>query len=248
MFAGDLIFFVLVNYILKKPPVLNFFAPILYLWNAIILHETRILSSVQRRWETVCRSWHKTTSIHGNVSCKMLKMRKTTSIVNIFLILLKNNFVRVQVILINCTVCAERYSFLVFGCYFRLLWRSVLCILLALRPTLHQLLPKMPTDLYRRRILHSVDWLQISSPDSIQASLLLQWADIRHVVFLFFHTNLCMKTLGIIRESWICGYLLYVTGFFLARRTFMNKNLWLKSRLETLWESLHPWKSKLWFS
>ena len=118
-----------------------------------------------------------------------------------------------------------------FGCYFRLLWRWVLRILLALLPTWHQLLPKMLADLCHRHILHFVDWLQISSPGSILASMLLQLADIHHVVFLFFHTNLCMKTWDIIRQSWIYGYLWYMTEFFY--------------HVEHLWTKTHDWNQGL---
>lgn len=69
---------------LWNPLVLNFFDLILYLWSTIVLYETRILPSVQRRWETMYWSWHKTTSIHGNVSCKMFQVRKTTSALIVF--------------------------------------------------------------------------------------------------------------------------------------------------------------------
>jgi hypothetical protein len=161
---------------------------------------------MQRRRETMYRGWYQTTSIHGNVSREMFQVRKATGILIFFLLSSKNNLRKLCWRWKNWTDPAD-ILLSVYGCCFRRIWRLVQCILLAHQHISDRQIPKMPVDLYLLHIRRSVDWSRILSPSNIQSSMLLRWADIRHVVFLLSHTNPCMKTWGIIRDSWIYRYL-----------------------------------------
>lgn len=149
----------------------------------------------------------------------MLKVRKTTGVLIISLIFSTNNFTHLCWWLKHWTDYADTLLS-VSDCCSRRIWRLVLCILSTLRPISHLQLPKMRVDWCLLHILHFVAGLQIWSQGRISTTLLLLWADIHHVVFLLSHTNLCMKTWGIMRDSWIYGYL------WLLQRGKSSSTMW----------------------